>query len=44
MASDVEELTFIPAASHSAVKCSRAADGHGLKKPTEAHHLQKAEM
>jgi len=34
MASDLAELTFIPAASHSAVKRSSAAEGHGLKKPT----------
>ncbi|MEQ2234708.1 hypothetical protein ILYODFUR_034262 [Ilyodon furcidens] len=39
MASDLEKLTLIPAASRSAVKRPVHAGGPGLKKPTAPHHL-----
>uniref|UniRef100_A0A8C6THG0 Uncharacterized protein n=1 Tax=Neogobius melanostomus TaxID=47308 RepID=A0A8C6THG0_9GOBI len=40
----LEVLILIPAASRSAANRPRAAEGPGLMKPTEQHHLQTAEM
>ncbi len=46
MASDLEVLTLITPTLHSATVQTTPvrAEGHGLMKPTEPHHLQRAEM
>ena len=43
MASDLEVLTLIPAASHSAANLPVNAGGHGPRAQTGPHHLRTAE-